>query len=168
MKDGKTKWLTASVKASFGWPTERVKFVFRGYKYLVRPETDKLEPTVSVFCDDGLDFREGLNLINRFLSSLAWSQNYGVHVLSPVGSSTPEPIRIGKHKGKFISSPWKHIYLVRDRVDRVFFEALVRHIRQYGFKGRFYQRVLTYFADDELLYWTMGGTNRRNNHNKSM
>lgn len=51
---------------------------------------------------------------------------------------------------------WPHEYIVRDQVDRVLFETLVRHIRQYGFEGRFYQRVLTYFAEDGLLYWTMG------------
>jgi hypothetical protein len=51
---------------------------------------------------------------------------------------------------------WPHEYLVRDRVGRVLFEALVRHIRQYGFEGRIYQRVPTYFAEDGLLYWTMG------------
>ena len=51
---------------------------------------------------------------------------------------------------------WPHEYLVRDRVDSVLFEDLVRHIRQHGFEGRFYQRVLTYFAEDGLLYWTMG------------
>lgn len=51
---------------------------------------------------------------------------------------------------------WPHEYLVRDRVNKMFFEALVRHIRQHGFESHFYQRVLTYFAEDGLLYWTMG------------
>jgi len=51
---------------------------------------------------------------------------------------------------------WPHEYIVREKVDKVLFEDLVRHIRQYGFEGRFYQRVLTYFAEDGLLYWTMG------------
>jgi hypothetical protein len=51
---------------------------------------------------------------------------------------------------------WPHEYIVRERVDKVLFEALVRHIRQYGFEGRFYQRTLIYFAEDGLLYWTMG------------
>ena len=51
---------------------------------------------------------------------------------------------------------WPHEYIVRERVDSVLFENLVCHIRQYGFEGRFYQRVLTYFAEDGLLYWTMG------------
>lgn len=51
---------------------------------------------------------------------------------------------------------WPHEYIVRDRVDGVLFEVLVRHIRKHGFKGRFYQHILTYFAEDGLLYWTMG------------
>jgi len=51
---------------------------------------------------------------------------------------------------------WPHEYLLRDRVDKELFIALVCHIRQYGYEGRFYQRVFTYFAEDGLLYWTMG------------
>lgn len=51
---------------------------------------------------------------------------------------------------------WPHEYIVRDRVDRVRFEALVHHIRQHGFDGRFYEQVFTYFAEDGFLYWTMG------------
>ena len=51
---------------------------------------------------------------------------------------------------------WPHEYIVRKRVDSVLFEALVRHIRQHGFEGRFYECVLTYLAEDGLLYWTMG------------
>ncbi len=51
---------------------------------------------------------------------------------------------------------WPHEYIVRERVDRELFEVVVRHIRQHGFEGHFYQRVLTYFAEDGFLYWTMG------------
>ena len=51
---------------------------------------------------------------------------------------------------------WPHEYIVRDRVAPTLFEALVRHIRGHGFEGRFYDRTLTYFAEDGLLYWTMG------------
>ena len=51
---------------------------------------------------------------------------------------------------------WPHEYLVRNWLDRGLFEKLVFHIRQYGFEGHFYQRVFTYFAEDGLLYWTMG------------
>jgi hypothetical protein len=72
----------------------------------------------------------------------------------------PETLRefIDSSKWTFAKTmpEWPHEYLVRDRVDRMLFEALIRHIRQYGFEGRFYQRVLTYFCEDGLLYWTMG------------
>ncbi len=51
---------------------------------------------------------------------------------------------------------WPHEYLVRDRVDSQLFERLARHIREHGVEGRFYHRVLTYFPEDGMLYWTMG------------
>jgi hypothetical protein len=51
---------------------------------------------------------------------------------------------------------WPHEYLVRDRVDERLFEQLVRHIRSYGYQGRFYRKPITYYEEDGLVYWTMG------------
>lgn len=51
---------------------------------------------------------------------------------------------------------WPHEYLVKGHVDPDLFEAMVRHIREHGFAGRFYEKVITYFAEDGMLYWTMG------------
>jgi hypothetical protein len=51
---------------------------------------------------------------------------------------------------------WPHEYLVRDRVDETLFERLVNYIRAHGSKGRFYRKILTYYEEDSLLYWTMG------------
>ena len=51
---------------------------------------------------------------------------------------------------------WPHEYLVRDRVDEDLFVALVTHIRISGYAGRFYNRPMTYFAENGLVYWTMG------------
>jgi len=51
---------------------------------------------------------------------------------------------------------WPHEYLVRERVDPGLFECMVRHIRSYGHEGRFYQRRITYYEKDGLMYWTMG------------
>lgn len=51
---------------------------------------------------------------------------------------------------------WPHEYIVRDRVDRDLFVALVHHIRANGYVGKFYRRDMTYFDDRGLMYWTMG------------
>ncbi len=51
---------------------------------------------------------------------------------------------------------WPHEYLVRARVDEKLFVQLVTHIRSNGYEGRFYQKKITYFDEDGLVYWTMG------------
>ncbi len=51
---------------------------------------------------------------------------------------------------------WPHEYIVRDRVDESRFVELVCHIRQNGYEGTFYQKSITYFDDDGMVYWTMG------------
>jgi hypothetical protein len=51
---------------------------------------------------------------------------------------------------------WPHEYIARERVDENLFEELVRHIRAYGYVGRFYDREITYYDDCGLVYWTMG------------
>jgi hypothetical protein len=51
---------------------------------------------------------------------------------------------------------WPHEYIVRDRVDEKLFVRLVEHIRAHGREGRFYQRVITYYEEADLVYWTMG------------
>lgn len=51
---------------------------------------------------------------------------------------------------------WPHEYLVRGKVDEKQFLALVKHIRQFGYAGSFYQKPITYFDEDDFVYWTMG------------
>jgi len=51
---------------------------------------------------------------------------------------------------------WPHEYIVRDRVDVPLFERLVVHIRAHGVEGRFYEKVITYYEEAGLVYWTMG------------
>ncbi|RPJ17573.1 MAG: hypothetical protein EHM30_03180 [Desulfobacteraceae bacterium] len=76
------------------------------------------------------------------------------------GKALPDELRnfVDSSKWTFAKTmpEWPHEYIVRERADSVLFEALVHHIRQHGFEGRFYQRVITYFVEDGLLYWTMG------------
>ena len=51
---------------------------------------------------------------------------------------------------------WPHEYIVRERVDEQLFVELVRHIRECGREGRFFKRVLVYYEEAGLVYWTMG------------
>ena len=51
---------------------------------------------------------------------------------------------------------WPHEYLVRERVDEQLFVGLVCHIRTHGREGRFYQKVLVYYEEAGMVYWTMG------------
>lgn len=57
---------------------------------------------------------------------------------------------------KTYARTWPHEYIVRDRVDESLFFSLVRHIREQGYKGRFYGKVITYFDQGGWVYWTMG------------
>ncbi len=51
---------------------------------------------------------------------------------------------------------WPHEYIVRDRVDEDLFVQLVQRIRSHGYEGTFYEKRITYFDQDSLVYWTMG------------
>ena len=57
---------------------------------------------------------------------------------------------------KTYAATWPHEYIVRDRVDSGLFVRLVEHIRANGYEGRFYRRRITYFDEDDRVYWTMG------------
>jgi hypothetical protein len=51
---------------------------------------------------------------------------------------------------------WPHEYLVRERVDRRLFERVVKHLRANGYESHFYQKKITCYEEDGLVYWTMG------------
>ena len=57
---------------------------------------------------------------------------------------------------KTYASTWPHYYIVRDRVDEDLFINLVKHIRQFGYEGPFYNKTYIYFEEDGYVYWTMG------------
>jgi hypothetical protein len=51
---------------------------------------------------------------------------------------------------------WPHEYIVRERVDEELFVTLVQHIREYGYEGKFYSKTMTYYDEDDRVYWMMG------------
>ena len=54
------------------------------------------------------------------------------------------------------ATTWPHEYIVRAKVDESLFVQLVQHIRAHGYEGNFYDKLITYFDDDGMVYWTMG------------
>lgn len=77
-----------------------------------------------------------------------------------ISTQLPEDLRLFVSESRWTFAKtmpkWPHEYLVRERVDPALFDALVTHIRSHGYEGRFYSRTITYFEEDELVYWTMG------------
>ena len=54
------------------------------------------------------------------------------------------------------AATWPHHYIVRERVDEDLFVKMVKHIRRFGYEGRFYKKKITYFEEDGYVFWTMG------------
>jgi len=58
---------------------------------------------------------------------------------------------------KTYATTWPHESIVRAKVDEDLFVGLVQqHIRGNGFEADFYDKLIKYFEEDGLLYWTMG------------
>jgi hypothetical protein len=51
---------------------------------------------------------------------------------------------------------WPHEYIVKRDVDENLFIETVRHIREFGYPGSFYQMPITYYEEQGQVYWTMG------------
>ena len=57
---------------------------------------------------------------------------------------------------KTYAATWPHHYIKRERVDEDLFIQMVKHIRRFGYEGRFYKKKITYFEEDGYVFWTMG------------
>jgi hypothetical protein len=66
------RWLTVGLESGIHWPTTEVSLAYQGQEFLLRPETEKLAPSVALAHDPPLTDRDALLLIRRFLSALSW------------------------------------------------------------------------------------------------
>lgn len=144
MKKGKyMKWVTMAVKADFGWPTVETEIEYLGCKYVLRPESEKDAQSVSLFCPHGSTMESSKLLINRFLSSLAWSEGKGITELFTVGSNGPNPTLVGKSQVMFVSHKFRADYLPEPNDEKslralaLYREALSVNSRAYSFLGFF-------------------------------
>lgn len=110
------KWANLAIKPNFSWPNVQVEIPFEGRRIVLKPITDELSCTVSVFDDREITFEDGGTILSRFLSRLAWSLNGGVVELFISGSNNPEcPGRLGRgtyEKSAWaLTDPWNYLYL---------------------------------------------------------
>ena len=83
-----------------------------------------------------------------------------------VGDKSQEMNRFPSELKQFIESvewtyaktmpDWPHYYIVRSQINENLFVKLVKHIRQSGYLGSFYNKTITYFDEGGFIYWTMG------------
>jgi len=59
---------------------------------------------------------------------------------------------------KTYAATWPHHYIVRERENEDLFIQMDKHIRRFGYEGRFYKKKFTYFEEDGYVYWTMGAS----------
>jgi hypothetical protein len=96
--------LTVSVDSGIFWPTVELTVPYLGNDFLLRPETEELAATVAVAHDAGVDELVALQLIRRFLSSLAWVERGHIRERLTFGTGGA-PGRIGNRPEARLVNP---------------------------------------------------------------
>jgi len=108
------KWVNMAVKPHFSWPNTWVEVPFEEWKIVLQPRRSNLACTVSLFDENGISLDVGREVICRFLSCLAWSQNSGVAEMFICGSNNPnKPGLLAQgtygHSGYCQIEPWDYL-----------------------------------------------------------
>lgn len=99
------RWLTVSVESGMFWPGSEMTVTYLGHDFLLRPETKDLAPTVALAYDPGFDDLAALQLIRRFLSSLAWVERGYIRERLTLGTGGG-PGRIGNRPEARLVNPF--------------------------------------------------------------
>lgn len=89
-----TEWLVVGLDVGVHWPTVETRVNFEGHEILLRPETDRLGPSVVMAYEPPTGQEEALHLVRRFLSSLAWVKGGHLREIMVTGGS--HAIGVGK------------------------------------------------------------------------
>ena len=149
-------WVGTAVIPKFPWPRCEIEIPFESRKIVLRPGTTHSESpdkspfgmacTASVYDPEGIDFEEGIPLISKFLSRLAWSMDGGVIEIFSSGGFNPKfPPLMGQGptgNGYFqLSEPPFILYLPippnekAERALAIFREAMSVNLKHYAFVG---------------------------------
>ncbi len=89
-----SEWLVVGLDIGVHWPTVETRVHFEGKEILLRPETDRLSPSVVFRYEPPMRQEEALHLLRRFLSSLTWVEGGHLREIMVTGGS--HPIGVGK------------------------------------------------------------------------
>ena len=89
-------WIVANIEQQIGWTKKKVLVEYQNHKLLLLPEEDDQYPAVAVHLNSSLTQDDARELINNFLSSLAWSESKAIHVAHWGGGS--RPFRMGRSR----------------------------------------------------------------------
>lgn len=92
------KWLSVRISGNAKWPKERTTVSFGGHDLVLFPPTPDTAPSLHINLYK-LSAKQGMTLINRFLSYLAWCEDAALENLGGVsGHMHPRPIPRQKEK----------------------------------------------------------------------
>lgn len=85
-------WLSVRISGKVMWPTKKTTISFAGHDLVLFPPTTDTDPSLHINLNK-LSSKQGMTLINRFLSFLSWCEDAPVENLGGIsGQLNPHPI----------------------------------------------------------------------------
>ncbi len=139
-------WLTTAIETNCIFPIEGIELEYNGSRFILRPETEELYPTVSIELPDRYQYINDYHKIFHeklkiFLSVLSWVKDEGVREITWVAA--PNIMQMGKLKTQLVSESFhlKYLPIVKDdkalRALALFKEAKSINNNPYKFLGFF-------------------------------
>jgi hypothetical protein len=164
-----TEWLVVGLDVGVHWPTVETGLRFEGHEILLRPETDRLAPSVVMGYEPPMGQQEALHLVRRFLSSVAWVKGGHLREIMVMGGS--HPIGVGKGPmARLIDTKFRVDYLPEPADPKarlalaLYREAMGLNSEPYQFLG-FYKVVnMLYETGPDQKAWINSTVDKVENH----
>ena len=162
-------YVVVGLESGVPWPTTETRVGFRGDEFLLRPETDRLAPTVVLEYEAPMTYNDALALTRRLLSSLAWAKGGRLLEIATTGGGIP--IQVGKGPDARLINPGFRIDYLPDPPDEraslalaFYREALNVNSTPYKFLG-FFKIINTVFRDgNPQIAWINGAVAQLEDH----
>lgn len=155
-------WLTTAIETNCFWTDKDYESTYDDAKFILKPETDELYPTVSIELPDNYQYMKNSHEIyheklKKFLSVLSWVKNCAIREIT--WGSSKEIKKMGKKKAQIIDENFNLNYLptIYDekalRALALFREAKSLNHKTYEFLGYF--KILNILNDSgkDIKQW---------------